>query len=608
VKQYFCEGVMRPLGERYLRMRYFSRVFILFSILSLLPAAAMDAKSNGRLAGNVRSMSGSPLRDVIVKIFREMHTGEIVRTLRSDSRGAFTTAQLSPGTYFLEISRQGYQPLTTGKFAVGEGQTTSIDVILQEFIDYLSKDDDPRNWDLKTVMRSTSDRRLIFRNTSGDPSFGNEIKESPFSRGGTMNIASGKPFGGDSYIAQPRTSQNGVSSNFAFTEPVNQHSRMILSGQLDFGYSAFWRVRNTYDYRPDSGHDYRVSVGYGRMNGNYSGSNLFSSQLLSQESGLRDSGVQTLAFGLEGTTKLLDILAIKYGFDYSQLYYGDNSRSFIYPSIQILIAPSKGWNIHASFTSHRMSDTNAVILPDGEVLDLSEPTLITMIENRVTMSEIRHSEIAAERSLTPRTSIEFAVYQDHTQGPGLPIMVTTITPLENQSRLLQMNEDHFKQQGARVTFKRQIMDSVTGSLDYVYGAATSISGMSELASSDCLTSDLANYMKQNYQHAITGRLNATLPITKTNLLASMRWYSGNPLTPVDWFSDHMNIGTKSANIEIRQAIPFPDLMGTTGHWEVWLNLRNVFNQGRESLPATDGELVLNRNPRSLRFGLSFNFR
>jgi hypothetical protein len=170
-----------------------------------------------------------------------------------------------------------------------------------------------------------------------------------------------------------------------------------------------------------------------------------------------------------------------------------------------------------------------------------------------------------------------------------------------------MNEDHFKQRGTRVTVRRKILDNLSGSLDYVYGAATSVSGISELTSSDCLTDDLANYLKQRYQHAVTGRLNATLPVTKTNLLATMRWYSGNPLTPVDWFSDHMDIGTKSANIEIRQSIPIPDIMGTTGHWEVWLNLRNVFNQGRESLLATDGELVLNRNPRSLRFGLSLNF-
>jgi hypothetical protein len=139
---------------------------------------------------------------------------------------------------------------------------------------------------------------------------------------------------------------------------------------------------------------------------------------------LHESGVQTLAFGLEGNTKLLDVLAIKYGFDYSRLFYGD-SRSFIYPSVQIFITPSKEWSFHTSFTSRRVSDTNTVLLPDGEVLNLSEPTLITMVGNRVSMSEIRHSEIGAQRTIAPGTAVELAVYQDRTKGPGLPIMVTT---------------------------------------------------------------------------------------------------------------------------------------------------------------------------------------
>ncbi len=71
---------------------------------------------------------------------------------------------------------------------------------------------------------------------------------------------------------------------------------------------------------------------------------------------------------------------------------------------------------------------NTLVLPDGEILDLSEPTLITMIGNRVSMSQIRHSEVAAEKELVPGTAFEVSVYQDRIKGPGLPLMVTTITP------------------------------------------------------------------------------------------------------------------------------------------------------------------------------------
>jgi hypothetical protein len=70
----------------------------------------------------------------------------------------------------------------------------------------------------------------------------------------------------------------------------------------------------------------------------------------------------------------------------------------------------------------------------------------------------------------------------------------------------------------------------------------------------------------------------------------------------------MDIGSKSLNVEVRQAVPFQGLFMETGCWEILLDFRNVLNQGEEVIPASDGVLVLNRNPRSLRFGFNLNFR
>jgi hypothetical protein len=316
--------------------------------------------------------------------------------------------------------------------------------------------------------------------------------------------------------------------------------------------------------------------------------------------------VQTLAFGLEGNTKFLDLFAVKYGFDYSRLHYG-TSKIFINPSIQIIITPAAGWSIRTSLASRRANDSNAVVLPDGETLNLAEPTLITMVGNQASMSQIRHTELAAEKTIAQGTAIEVSIYQDHIKGPGLPLMITTTTPLKQKSQIIQLNEDNSSQRGARLTIKQKITDNLSGSVAYVYGESTSISEFNELVSSEYLNSRLADFMKQSCQHSITGSFSAAIPLTKTSLLAVMRWYTRNPLIPVDWFSDRMDIGTKSANIEIRQAVPLPDIMGTEGQWDVWVNLRNVLNQGREILAVTDGEVVLNRNPRSVRFGISLNF-
>ncbi len=585
------------------------RILILICIGFLaFPTANALAKGGSHIAGHITSVSGHPIRDVIIRIIQEIKGDKAITVARSDSRGFFRSAGLMPGTYFLQVSHRGYESVKTAKFIIDPGRSVSLDIALHEFLGYVSKDEDPRNWDLKTVMRSTSDRRLIFRNAPGNKAaLAGENRETPFHRSGAMSIASGTAPRGESFIAQPQASQNGVSSTFAYTEPISKHSRMIFTGQLDFGSGSFWRVRDTFNYRPDEDHDYRISVGYGRMNTYYPGSSSISSQMVSEESGVPEIGVQTLALGLEGRTQFLDLLAIKYGFDYSHLSYG-MSKSLFYPSVQILLTPFDGWSFQTSFTSRRMRDINSVVLPDGEVLNLSEPTLITMVGNRVSMSQIRHSEVAAQRTFTPDTAIEVAVFQDRTQGPGLPLMITTVTPSGQKSHVIEMNEDFFDQRGMRVTVRQRILDCLNGSLAYVYGDTIDISDIEETLSSQKLDETLTGYMLQSTQHSITGRLNAILPITKTNILAAVRWYPGNSLTAVDWFSDRMDIGTKSANFEIRQVIPLPEFFGTAGQWEVMVNMRNVLNQGREHLPAEDGEIVLNRNPRSLRFGVNLSFR
>ena len=132
--------------------------------------------------------------------------------------------------------------------------------------------------------------------------------------------------------------------------------------------------------------------------------------------------------------------------------------------------------------------------------------------------------------------------------------------------------------------------------------------MDESVTIDHLNRDFVSYARQQYNHSLTGQVDATIPDTNTNLLATIRWYPGNPVSPVNWFSDPMEIGSKSVNLEIRQILPIHHFFVRTGQWEVLLDFRNLFNQGEEVLTASDGFIVLNRNPRSLRFGLSLNFQ
>jgi hypothetical protein len=592
-------------------MRYISRTAVLFSIiLFTLHTSNAASKNGGQITGSILNQSGSPLRDAIIRIFRDVQEDELITIVRSDSRGFYKSLHLAPGIYHLRVSRQGYLPKNAGKFEVGSGHNISMDIILNELFDRISNDDDPRNWGIGAVMRSTSDRRLIFRNTPKDIESDNSrnaaISTVPFNRSGAMSIASNTSLNRENFLTGPQSNQSGITSNFAFTEPLSPHGRMIFSGQMDFGNSSFWRIRDTFNYRQDKDHDYRVSLGFGQMNANYPGSGSIPAQLTPQNPDFQESGADTFSFGVEGRTRLLNLLAINYAFEYSRLHYGTD-RGLFHPSFQILLTPSEKWSFRTSISSRRLSDTNAIVLSDGETLNLSEPAMINMIGNHIRMSQVRHSEVAAQRTIIAGTSVELAAYQDRTMGAGIPIMLTTNTPLEQQSSVIEIDQQCPVQRGMRFTVNRKLADYLDSSIAYIYGGATSISAGNERLASSQLIENLPRYLRRHYQHSITGRLNATIPITRTMVLATMRWNSGNPLTPLDWFSDRMDIGTKSTSFQIRQTIPLPEFFGTSGKWEVLVELRNMLNQGRETLSASNGDIILNRYPRSLRCGINLNF-
>ncbi len=599
---------MRPSGLGIL-MKYGRKLTLLSLLLFLaLSPIRVEAKNSGRIAGKIKNENGDFLYGAVITLFKESYQGGTISFTRSDRRGAYRLANLTPGSYHLQVTHQDYQPLTRADITINPDQTTSLDVILEEIIDYISNDEDPRNWGLETVMRSSSDRRFIFRYLPGSSLPDNLDESTPFNRSGTMNVSSSTGLGSEQYSVIPQTYQNGIVSNFAITEPLNQNSRVIFSGQLSTGYDSFWRVSNTYNHHTDDGRDYRIAVGLSRMNlSNPTASAITRpSHFFTQNPALLESGAQTLALGFAGTNKIWETLAINYGVDYTRFNYG-TTKSYFSPFFQILLSPTDSWLIKSSVTSKRVSETNSVMLPDRELLNLSEPTLITMVDNEIHVSQLKHTEISVQKTVAEETAIEIAVYKDQTQGPGLPFLATTSTPYQSKSYIAQLNEEQLSQQGMRLTVNRKILDYLNGSITYVYGSAANVSNIDDEISSAYLARNLLNYMQQSYFHSLTSQFNATIPRTKTSFTTVVRWYPGTALTPIDWFADWMDIGTKSVNFQIRQSIPMPELVITTGQWEALLDIRNLFDQGSGSISTADGDVTLTRNPRRLRFGLNLSF-
>ncbi len=564
------------------------------------------ARGSGKVIGKITGKEGQELLGAVITIFKQDSNGGTISFTRSDRHGAYSLADLAPGSYYLQVSREGFQPVTNSNVRIEAGKTATVNVVLQEFIDVITGTPDPRNWDLKSVLRGTSDRRFIFRDLPG-PQATPVDPDTPFSRGGALSVASSTGLGSDNYAVFPSDGQNGVASNFAYVEPVSYRGRMIFSGQVSNGYDSFWQVRNTYNYRPDPDRDFKISVGYGRLtfNGSGIGNITHPLQLIPQDPTQRESGVQTLGLGFEAHNKVTDALSFEYGFDLSRVYYG-SVRSFVSPYFQAIITPADTWVLRTTTASRRLSDNNSLLLPDGEVLNLMEPTYISKIDGDVRVSQFKHSEIALAKTLPDESTVEVAVYEDRMQGPGLPFLVTSVSPSSSAQSLVQLRQDQTAQRGMRLAMNRRIIEYLNGSIAYVYGTATSLGSIDDGVTSEALAASLLNYMQRSYYHSVTGQLNATFPRTHTHMTAVVRWYPGQALTPIDLFADKTDMLTKGVNFSIRQPIPLPDFMGSTGRWEALVDVRNLFDQGRDFVQTPDGGIVLTRNPRALRFGINLN--
>jgi hypothetical protein len=595
-------------------MKIRARLLAVFCSLALLalPCALWSKPGGGRVTGKVTTPDGEGLLGAIITLFREDYRGGVISFTRSDRHGAYVLANLTPGSYQLQVSREGYQPITRSDVEITPGKTTNLDVVLQQFLDLIA-DDDPRNWDFNTVLRTISSRRLIFRHLEGgnevSPAADSHLGESNgFVRSATVNVASSAGLSSENYSVFPSEGRNGIVSNFAFAEPVGEQGRVIFSGQVNSGYDSFWRIRNTYNYRPEAGRDYKLSLAYGRLSSN--GPSMSSlgrpTQFFSGDSTyLRDSGVQTVGLGFEASANILDPIRAEYGFDLSRISYGE-TKSVFSPFFQLTVTPADTWAIRAALASRRVSDNNSVLLPDGELVSVMEPTYIAQLDGELYVSRYQHQEISVAKTLPDQTMVEFAIYEDRMDGPGTPFLVRSVSKKNEQTKLAQLTEDQSDQHGMRVAINRSILDFLRGSIAYVYGTGTAVSAPDDAVTNDLLARNLLNHIQKSYYHSFTSQLDAVFPRTRTQLTTIVRWYPGTTLSPIDVFSDRKDSASKGMSFFIRQAIPLPEFIGTAGRWEALVDVRNLLDQGRDRLPTTDGELILTRNPRSVRFGLNLN--
>jgi hypothetical protein len=212
-------------------------------------------------------------------------------------------------------------------------------------------------------------------------------------------------------------------------------------------------------------------------------------------------------------------------------------------------------------------------------------------------------------NLADDTVVEVAAYEDHMLGRGTPFAITDRTDQDTKTSIGQLRQDQAAHHGMRVSMNHKFMDSLSGSIAYVYGTGTGLAGDAGAiapVAPDALARDLVAYLHREHYHSVSSRIDTRIPRTGTQITTILRWYPGISLSPIDLFYDPKDTLTKGVHVFVKQAIPLPEFLGTPGRWEALVDLRNVFDQGRGVIRAGEREISVTRNPRSVRFGLNLN--
>ena len=104
-------------------MKFMFRILppiLLVLSLSAVPSSTASELKSGGVSGSIRNSSGSPLRDAFINIFKSATQKEFLKVtrVRSNGDGFFRVSDLAPGVYFMKVSHEGYQAVSTETFEV----------------------------------------------------------------------------------------------------------------------------------------------------------------------------------------------------------------------------------------------------------------------------------------------------------------------------------------------------------------------------------------------------------------------------------------------------------------------------------------------------------
>jgi hypothetical protein len=536
------------------------------------------AASLAQLQGILRDQAGHPVANLTFSLVK----AGLRHSLKTDSRGQFLFKNLAAGEYSIQLDTTRLRASGPAKVKVGSGEQLFLTVVLQQVFGLQDEDPAQDNYEIRTILRNTADSRLIFRY---DPGVQPDVPE-----GQPHNNAIVEVYAGGMSLS-PGSLSSTTLTNFGRAESLGERTGYVLGVQMASGDDGLWKVRGLLQHKLGREHNLEASLGYSRLR-----------LATSQPMDWRDpaelgpallqvvGSAETLALGLLHDWTPADEWRVRYGLEIDQVR-ATTTRTYLNPILEAAWEPWQNGQIAARVTHRRLSRYDVLQLPGGESLEMTDAIRATKIGSGLRMSLDRRYEIVGAQTWRSVRG-EIALFRDQL-GPGNAYRAYSDGVFDD----LLVRES--VQRGIRAGASLDSGD-VSYAMDYVLGTAP---GLDE--SGPALTLDRA--IRTHRYHMVTGRVEGRIPRINTVLTGMVRVSSGRPISTLDAFNDSWDICNQSVNFFVRQIIPLPDLWGFASRLEALLDLRNILNQDIGSIQTSSGELVLVRNPRSVRGGISLNF-
>ncbi|HLY98195.1 MAG TPA: carboxypeptidase-like regulatory domain-containing protein [Candidatus Angelobacter sp.] len=556
--------------------------FVLAVLLAGLPAWGA---ATGGISGYVKNAAGEPQMGAMVEVFTSiLRPGATVFT---DSHGFYSAENLPAGTYQIKVTSALFLPALREDVSLRAGAHVLVNLTLNTLADALrllpprrnnSTEADDWHW----TLRSTANRPIL-RVLDGPPAaVSSAEKEDDRTVKGRVAFiagAEGEGFG----------SPGEVTTAFALEKSLFSTGTLSFNG----------------DIASSSGLPAGVlHAAYTHQVGNSTPSVTITwRHFASPGTTVQNSPYDAIAITTSDNMSVAGLVDLDYGADLESL---DFTRRVI------ALRPFGSARVHLSpdmVVEYRYAtsepDTRAAKGYDSAPADLSEAApRMSLAGGEPRVEDARHQEVSISRRMG-NTNVQFAYYADVLRnavltGAGDPSGYSSDVLPDVYSGTFSYSYSGLSTTGGRVVLQQKISDDLTATADYSTGGVISARG------SSAAWQDLPQFLTTDRQHSLGAKFDGCIPATKTRLVASYRWTSGNALSQVDAFNASPGQMDPYFSVFIRQ--PIPGLSLVPGKIEALIDLRNLLAQGYLPILGQDGHTVyLVQSARTLRGGLAFTF-